>query len=152
MAEGHCSVPVTFICGNLCRVLTGFRQQCHVLHWRHYDGIGGALWTPTCTGLVHDLFQTVQHYKWYSFIMVKCNRKLCEKVYPPLWDFTSSTVKSVLRDDCHERPQITHFSQKDLHFNITEPVTKDHLSWQTTFLWPVEWPFKTGSTVVQIWI
>ncbi len=32
--------------------------------------------------------------------------------------------------------QTTHFRQ-DLHFNITEPVTRDHLSWQTTFLWPM---------------
>ncbi len=44
--------------------------------------------------------------------------------------------------------QTMHFRQNDLHFNITEPVTRDHLSWQTTFLWPMGWSFKTGSTVL----
>ena len=43
--------------------------------------------------------------------------------------------------------QKMHFWQKDLHFNITEPVIRDHLSWQTIFLWPMVWSFKTGSTV-----
>ncbi len=48
----------------------------------------------------------------------------------------------------HLSGQTTHFRQKDLHFNTTEPVTRDHLSWQTTFLWPMEWCFKTGCTVL----
>ncbi len=34
-----------------------------------------------------------------------------------------------------------------LDFNTFEPVTKDHLSWETTFLCPKGWSFKTGSTV-----
>ena len=29
-------------------------------------------------------------------------------------------------------------------------VTRDHLSWETTFLWPIRQSFKTGSTVVNI--
>ena len=41
----------------------------------------------------------------------------------------------------------TYSWQKVPHFNATEPVTKDHLSWQTTFLWPLGWSCKTGSTV-----
>ncbi len=45
---------------------------------------------------------------------------------------------------CPERPHI--FWQLS-HVNITEPVTRDHLSWETTFLWPIRWSFKTGSTV-----
>ncbi len=40
------------------------------------------------------------------------------------------TVKPILRDHCHERPRLEKphiFWQKHLHFNITEPVTRDHL-------------------------
>ncbi len=35
----------------------------------------------------------------------------------------------------------------DLKFNITEPVTRDHLSQETTCLQPMGWSFKIGSTV-----
>ncbi len=45
--------------------------------------------------------------------------------------------------------QTTHFWQKDLHFNIL-PVTRGHLSWKTTFLWPVGWAFRTDSTVLPL--
>ena len=34
-----------------------------------------------------------------------------------------------------------------LHINVIQPVTKDHMSCETTFLYPVGWSFKTGSTV-----
>ncbi len=38
--------------------------------------------------------------------------------------------------------------QKVPHFGVIDPVTKDHLSWETTFLCPMgHWSFKTGSTV-----
>ncbi len=50
---------------------------------------------------------------------------------PLLWETT-----------CLERP--VFFWQI---FNTIEPVTKDHLSWKTTFSWPMRWSFKTGSTV-----
>ena len=38
---------------------------------------------------------------------------------------------------------------KVLHFSVTEPhaVTKGHMSWKSTFLWPMGWSFKTGSTI-----
>ncbi len=57
------------------------------------------------------------------------------------------TVKAVLSWEDHLSWQTKHFWQKNLHFNITEPVTRDHLSWQTTFLWPMGWSFKTVSTI-----
>ena len=38
----------------------------------------------------------------------------------------------------------THFQGPT--FKMTEPVTRDHLSWKTTFLWPAGWSFKTGTT------
>ncbi len=59
------------------------------------------------------------------------------------------TVKPVLRDHCHEKPPVLtdHTFLAGLHFNIIEPVTRDHLSWQTTFLCLIGRPFKTGSTV-----
>ncbi len=50
------------------------------------------------------------------------------------WRTKWSTVKPVLRDHCPERPPVltdsetTYFQQKGLHYNITEPVTRDHLS------------------------
>ena len=44
-------------------------------------------------------------------------------------------------------PLKTHFRQKDLHCNISEPVPRDHLPWETTFLWPMGWSFKTDSTI-----
>ncbi len=53
------------------------------------------------------------------------------------WNLSWETT--ALRD--HLSWQTRHFWQKDLHFNITEPVTRDHLSWQTTFLWPMGWSF-----------
>ncbi len=67
----------------------------------------------------------------------------------------------IYSETCLERPlpwettdhlswKTTIFWQKDLHFNITEPVSRDHLFWQTTFLWPMGWSFKTGSTVCDI--
>ncbi len=45
--------------------------------------------------------------------------------------------------------QITHFLQKDLHFNITEPVTRDHLSWQATF-WG-QWGGSTRQVLLYNW-
>ncbi len=62
-------------------------------------------------------------------------------------------VKPVLRDHCHERPPFwkTSYSwQKALHFNVPviEPVTKHHLSWETTFsVTSNRWSFKTDSMV-----
>ncbi len=51
----------------------------------------------------------------------------------------------------------SHLSQKTwyswekvLHFNATEPVTKDHVSREATFVCPLGWSFKTGSTVAVI--
>ena len=41
----------------------------------------------------------------------------------------------------------TSFWQKVLHSSVYEPVTKDHLSWETIFLWSMGWSFKTGSIV-----
>ncbi len=52
---------------------------------------------------------------------------------------------TAMRD--HLSWQTTNLCQKDLHFNITEPVTRDHLSSQTTFFWPMGRSFKTGYTV-----
>ncbi len=59
------------------------------------------------------------------------------------------TVKPFLRDHCHETTvSILRYSrQKVLLFNITEPATKDHLSWWSKFLWPMGWSFRTGSTI-----
>ncbi len=59
------------------------------------------------------------------------------------WNLSWETT--AMRD--HLSWKTTQIWQKDLHLNITEPVTKAHLSWQTTFLWPMGWSFKTGSTV-----
>ncbi len=52
---------------------------------------------------------------------------------PPsgLVQWNLSWEATTMRD--HLSWQITHFWQKDLNFNITEPVTGDHLSWQTKF-------------------
>ncbi len=46
---------------------------------------------------------------------------------------------------CLEGPPVLH--RRFYIFSVNYPVTKDHLSWETTFLWPVRWSFKTGSTV-----
>ncbi len=55
--------------------------------------------------------------KWAVFCNIRWNLS---------WETTA------MRD--HLYWQTTHFFwQKDLHFNIPEPVTGDHLSWQTTF-------------------
>ena len=37
--------------------------------------------------------------------------------------------------------------RKNLHFNITGRITLNNLSLETVFVWPIEWSFKTGSTV-----
>ncbi len=44
-------------------------------------------------------------------------------------EVTLHTVKPVLRDSCHETACLdrSHIFWQDLHFNITEPVTRDHL-------------------------
>ncbi len=42
----------------------------------------------------------------------------------------------------------TYSWQKALHFNEISPVTKGYLSWETILLWPMEWSFRTGSTVI----
>ncbi len=47
---------------------------------------------------------------------------------------------------CLEGPLL--FGIKSYILIIMEPVTKDHLSWETIFLWPLGWSFKTGSTVI----
>ncbi len=39
------------------------------------------------------------------------------------------------------------FWQKALHFSVNEPVTKDHLSSEPIFLWPMGWSFMAGFTV-----
>ncbi len=64
-----------------------------------------------------------------------------------------NTVKPVLRDHCQSpmrspvlKDQI--FLAEGSTFNVIEPVTKDHLSWETTFVWPMRWSFKIGSTVI----
>ncbi len=41
----------------------------------------------------------------------------------------------------------TGFRQKVTHFNVNEPVNKDHLPQETIILWPMGWSFKTGFTV-----
>ncbi len=51
---------------------------------------------------------------------------------------------TAIRD--HLSWKTTCFWHTDLHFSITEPVTRAYLSWKTTFLWPMRWSFKTGST------
>ncbi len=38
------------------------------------------------------------------------------------------------------------YSCQVLYLNVIEPATKDHLSSETTFVWP----FKTGSTVLDV--
>ncbi len=62
----------------------------------------------------------------------------------------TNTVKPVLRDHCHERPPVLKdhtFLVEVPNFSVIEPVTKDHLCWERTFLWPMGWSFKTGVTV-----
>ncbi len=54
---------------------------------------------------------------------------------PLLWETT-----------CLERPRI--LGRQAYCFNVTDPVTKDYLSWETTFVRPMGWPFKTGFTVI----
>ncbi len=46
---------------------------------------------------------------------------------------------------CLERPDFS--GRRSYIFNTIEPVTKDQLSWKTTFLRLMGWSFKTGSTV-----
>ncbi len=53
-------------------------------------------------------------------------------------------------DLCLERPPVLKdqiFLQKFLHFNVIEHVTKDHLSWETTFVCPMGRSFRNGFTV-----
>ncbi len=60
------------------------------------------------------------------------------------------TVKPVLREYCYERPPVLKdqiFLSECSNFSVIEPVTKDHLSRETIFVWPMGWSFKTGSTV-----
>ncbi len=59
----------------------------------------------------------------------------------------SNTVQSVLRDHCHERPPVL----KDLIFLAEGPTFqcnwtchKEHLSSESTFVWPMGWSFKSG--------
>ncbi len=89
-----------------------------------------------------------------SKYLVKNNRKYVNNTYiqnciqsGPLYSLLiAHTANPVLRDHLFWRT--THFQQKDLNINITEPVTEtDHMTWQTTFLWPMGWSFKIGSTV-----
>ncbi len=58
-------------------------------------------------------------------------------------------------ETCLERPMLpetclegSHPWQKIIHFSVIEPVTKDHLSWESTFLQPTRWSYKMGSTVI----
>ena len=72
----------------------------------------------------------------------------CHQRQPVLRD--CSTVKPVLRPlpwetNCLEGPPA--LCRKSYIFSVNEPVTKDHLSWETTFLWPMRWYFKTVSTI-----
>ncbi len=64
------------------------------------------------------------------------------------WRWSSeTTAMSMMRD--HLSGRAISSGQKVLHLSLNEPVTKDHLSWETIFLWPMGWSFKTGSTVLQ---
>ncbi len=62
-------------------------------------------------------------------------------------------VKLILRDHCHERPPVLKkqiFPAKcpiSWYFSDIEPATKDHLFWETTFVWPIGWSFTAGSPV-----
>ena len=60
-------------------------------------------------------------------------------------------MKPVLGVHCLERPTVLTdhvFSAGPVfQYNWTS-VTRDHLSWQTTFLWTMGWSFNTGSTVL----
>ncbi len=62
------------------------------------------------------------------------------------WNLSWETT--AMRD--HLSWRTTSFSQKVLHFQCNWPVTKDQLSWETTFLWPMGWSFKICYTV--LWI
>ncbi len=42
---------------------------------------------------------------------------------------------------CLEGPPILRRTWSYI-FSVNEPVTKDHLSWETTYLWPMGWSFK----------
>ncbi len=77
------------------------------------------------------------------------------KFFPVLFlDRQNKTGKQkrfpIYSETCLERPlswktsclETTHLRQKDPYFNITKPLTKDHLSWQTAFLWPMGWYFQ----------
>ncbi len=62
-------------------------------------------------------------------------------------------VKPVLKDHCYETTCLKRpVWQKILYFNVIQPVTKDHLSWETTFVWPMGWSFKTSSTGTDIFL
>ncbi len=64
----------------------------------------------------------------------------------------------ILRDKYHQRPLVF---KKDHNFVMThnylpgpfelKPVTRDHLSSETTFFWRKKWSFKTGSTTLRNW-
>ncbi len=59
------------------------------------------------------------------------------------------TVKPLLKDHYyHARPVSKEFLAKVTHFNANESITKNHLSWETIFLWLMGWSFKTISTVL----
>ncbi len=62
------------------------------------------------------------------------------------WNLSWETT--AMRDPLSWRT--TSFGQKVLHSSVYEPVTKDHLSWETIFLWSMGWSFKTGSIVYTV--
>ncbi len=66
--------------------------------------------------------------------------------------YETGTVKPLLRDHCHKRPPVLKdqifLAEIPTFWCNYKPVTKDHLSWETTIICPIERSFKTGSTVV----
>ena len=87
---------------------------------------------------------------WFYNLPVKTTFIIRPLNLVPECAFFYRTMKPVLWDHCRERPRVlktTYFLQKVPHFNTIEPVTKDPLSWETTFLCPKGWSFKTCSAL-----
>ncbi len=115
---------------------------------------------PQLHGLIHVLQSTsITGTSTVLFWQVNLNLlKICRLQNPNInsskYSYFCSTVKSVLRDRCHEKPPVLGdqiFLAKGPTFQC-EPVTKDHLSRETTFVWPKGWSFKTGSTILVVFI
>lgn len=55
--------------------------------------------------------------------------------------YQSYTVKPDLWDHYHKRPTVLMDHRSHMYLNATEPITKDHLLWETIFLWQMKHVF-----------